>query len=245
MLQNQENFYWLFSSSAQTISAFIAFLITGYALVLNVMQNLEQKDETYADIHHKLKERYYRRLIMLAIITGLAIIFSLWMVYLNGEICESKWWLYILTVTFNLAAIIMGLLFVLAIINPNKYKIAAKEIIREITKDDISISDNQKAINVDQVFFMREFINLERNLRNKLMNKSIYISLPEGPKSNLTFRDMVFGLFQNELITFDERQELLELNRYRNLVFHGHLEKVDSNMVARVAKANQIIGRIE
>jgi hypothetical protein len=48
MPKDTQNYYWLFifSSSAQSISAFIAFLIAGYAIVLNVLDTLEDKDET-------------------------------------------------------------------------------------------------------------------------------------------------------------------------------------------------------
>ena len=62
LILNQENIYWLFSSSAQTISAFIAFLIAGYALVLSVMSNLEQQDESLIEIHTALRKQYYSKM---------------------------------------------------------------------------------------------------------------------------------------------------------------------------------------
>jgi len=39
---NQQNIYYYYSSSAQAIATFIAFLIAGYAIVYQTMNNLEQ-----------------------------------------------------------------------------------------------------------------------------------------------------------------------------------------------------------
>ena len=116
MIQDQQNYYWLFSSSAQTISAFVAFLITGFALVLNMME----------EIHTKLKSDYYKKIRILAVFTGLAIIFSLWMVYLNGGTSAHKSWLFMLTAGLNITAIVVGILFIISIINPGRYRTAAK-----------------------------------------------------------------------------------------------------------------------
>lgn len=238
MTINQENFYWLFSSSAQTISAFVAFLITGYALVLNSMQNLEMKDDTYEEINHKLKQKYYLRLIILMIVTGLAIISSLCMVFLNGIDYGPKGWLFPVTALVNLAAIILGVLFVLSIINPNNYKIAAKEII----KDD-KIKDSNT--NVDIASFMTEFIKLEKSVRDKLQNRNLYVPFGNSPKMVYSFRQMVEALNKNELISYYDFLELLKINKYRNLVFHGHLDKVEADMLAKIQKAEKIIENIK
>lgn len=45
-MNGSENIYWLFSSAAQTIAAFIAFLLAGYALVQTMMETAVQADET-------------------------------------------------------------------------------------------------------------------------------------------------------------------------------------------------------
>jgi hypothetical protein len=235
-----ENYYWLFSSSAQTISAFVAFLITGYALVLNMMQNLEQKDDTYEEVNHQLKKDYYNKLIILAVITGLAILSSLWMVYLNGIKFSHKSWLFPLTAFLNVLAIIVGIIFVLSIINPNKYKIAAKEIIKE-DKNKESKSDST----VDQTIFMVEFIKLEKNIRDILQAKQLYVPYGNIPKMVYSFRQMAEALSQNELIGYYDFLELLKINKYRNLVFHGHLDKVDADMLGKIEKANDIINHIK
>jgi hypothetical protein len=240
MTQDQQNFYWLFSSSAQTISAFVAFLITGYALVLNMMQNLEQKDETYEEIHHKMRIIYYDKLCWLAIVTVAAIISSLFMVYLNGGTFKYKWLLYLITVLINITAIIIGILFILSIINPDRYKKAAKEIIKEGKLESLT-----KANDVDQIKFINEFINLEKNIRDVLQKKQLYIPFDRNTKMQYSFREMVNALYGNELIRYYELLELLQINKYRNLIFHGHQDKVDSKMLDRIEKAKDVINKIK
>ena len=239
MQANQENFYWLFSSSAQTISAFVAFLVTGFALVLNMMDGLQQKDETLEDIHTKLKYDYYKKIRILAIVTGLAIIFSLWMVFLNGGESPNKCWLFILTSIINVSSIIFGILFVIAIINPDRYKNAAQEIIKEE-----KLEDSSKANSIDQATFMTEFIRLEKSVRDKLQSRQLYIPFGDTPKMVFSFRQMVSALNQNQLISRNELNDLMQINKYRNLVFHGHQDKVDKGMLDRVIDAHKIIDKI-
>jgi hypothetical protein len=48
------------------------------------MGSLEEKDDTLVDILHELKRKYYRQVLILSIITVLAIITNLLMVYLKA-----------------------------------------------------------------------------------------------------------------------------------------------------------------
>lgn len=239
MCPNQENIYWLFSSSAQTISAFVAFLVTGFAIVLNIMDNIQQKDDTLEDILTKLKSKYYNRLVFLLIITGLAIVFSLWMVYLNGGKSLHKIWLYPLTIIINVTAITVGIIFVISIINPGRYKKAAKEIIKED-----KFEDSSKKNEIDQITFMTEFIKLEKSIRDILIKKKLYIPYGETPKMAYSFRQMANALLQNELLDRQDIDDMLKINKYRNLVFHGHQAKVDKKMLERVRAAQKKIDGI-
>src|SRR5215211_741630 len=81
---NDENIYWLFSSAAQAIATFVAFLLAGYTLVHAMMESVQQHDDTLEEIHAALIRQYYRQIKWLAIITGVAVLGSLTMLYLNG-----------------------------------------------------------------------------------------------------------------------------------------------------------------
>lgn len=238
--QAPDNIYWLFSSSAQSVSAFIALLITGFAFVQTIMDGLQQKDETLEEIHDKLKKDYYNKIKILAIVTGFAIILSLLMVFLNGFCFPFKTILYILTALLNILAIGGGIFFVISIINPDRYKKAAEQIIKE---DKVEFS--QTGNPVDQMTFTTEFIKLEKKIREILQSKMLYVPYGETPRMIYSFRQMIQALLQNELITKNDYADLLQINKFRNLVFHGHVDNVDKGMVDRVKAALKIIENIK
>ena len=58
---------------------------------------------------------------------------------------------------------------------------------------------------------------------------------------SFSFRQMIESLLQNEVIGSPFFKELMEINKYRNLVFHGHVDEADSAMVDRThAAAEQV-----
>lgn len=239
MLQNQENYYWLFSSSSQTISAFVAFLVTGFALMLNIMDSQQQKDETLEDIHDKLKIKYYNRICILLVLTGIAIVSSLLMVYINGEILENKSIYFYSTVAINISAIIVAISFVIEIINPKKYAKVAREIIKDEKMED-STKDNK----IDHTIFINEFIELEKSIREKLKMLDLYVPSSDSTKMAYSFRQMINSLMINGLIQKDAYDNLLIVNKYRNLVFHGHQDKVDGGMLNKLRDASATIKQI-
>ncbi len=235
-----DNIYWLFSSSAQSVSAFIALLLTGFAFVQSIMDGLQLKDETLEEIHDKLKKDYYSKIKLLAIVTGLSIILSLLMVFLNGFSFHNKTIIYIFTATLNFIAIGGGIFFVISIINPDRYKKAAEQIIKA-DKAEFTQTGNE----VDQMTFTKEFIKLEKQIREILQSKKMYVPYGDAPRMIYSFRQMIQALRQNELINNDDYDLLLQINKFRNLVFHGHVDNVDKGMVDRVKNALNKIEKIK
>jgi hypothetical protein len=224
---NQDSYYWLFSTTSQTIASFIAFLLTGFALVLNMMDTLQQKDESLTEIHEQLKVTYYRRMLILSVISGLAILFSIAMLYVNGVEMENKPFLFVFSFALSVLSISLAIYFVIAIINPNRYKYAAEDILKE-EKTKFSITGSE----VNQVNFMNAYLDLERKVRKLLKVKNIL----SEEKEIHSFRQLVTAMYENEMITNEVLYELLQINKYRNLVVHGHLDQVDEGMVDRVKK---------
>jgi hypothetical protein len=234
---DEQRYYWLFSSSSQTIASLVAFLVTGFALVLNIMESFQQTDETLTEIHNQIKTSHYKKLYILSVISGLAIISSLLMIYVNGSRYSYKQVLFAITSVLNVMAIGLAILFIISIINPDKYKIAAEEILRE-EKNEFPESGNE----VDKTYFMSEFLELEKNIK-RLLNR------PDEHKTDLSqnphsFRQLVTDLFDKGSISKEELYELLRINKYRNLIFHGHLEKVDKSLVDKVKKINATIAKL-
>lgn len=226
MAPNQEKYYWLFSSSSQAIAAFIAFLVAGFTLVLNMMESLQQKDDTLEEIHDQLKSNYYKKLFVLTIISGLAILFSFWMLYLNGGTWKYTPVLFVITSCLNVMAIGLAIVFIISIINPEKYKNAAKEILSE-DKTEFTHKGNS----ADRTDFMNEFTELEKRIRHIIQQRKIVS--PDLMESS-QFRQLVKFLFEREVITKEQLYELLQITKYRNLIFHSGLQKVDIGMIDRI-----------
>lgn len=163
---NNDNLYWLFSAAAQSISAFVAFLLTGYALVHTLMEGAREKDDSLEEIHVALKKKYHSRLTLLAGVTGLAIVFSLLMVFLNRWSFQGKNFLIGVTTVVDLLAIIGGLAFVVSIVNPARYEKTATRVLEE-EKQELQLSGQRTS----SWEFFEEFRRLERLIRDYLRQR--------------------------------------------------------------------------
>src|SRR5215218_2721195 len=160
---NDENIYWLFSSSAQAIATFVAFLLAGYTLVHAMMDSVQQRDDTLEEIHAALIRQYYRQIKALAIITGAAVLGSLTMLYLNGFAWPYKGVVVAIAATLDIAAIVWGITFVIRIIDPDKYTNTAKRLLEEQAQT-MDLAGKQE----DSEDLFTLFERLETAMRNTL-----------------------------------------------------------------------------
>ena len=233
--------YWTFSAAAQSISAFVAFLLTGYALVHTLMEAAREKDDTLEEIHSVLLSTYHKRLTILACLTGAAVILSLIVVYLNRPNAAVSGWLVLFVGIVDLLAIIQGLVFVVSIVDPKKYRrVAVKEL--ELTPPEPGASTQS----VPASDFFDAFRHLEKLTRNYIQGRELYFPSRGSPRTpSYSFRQMIDILFQNERIDSQFSNDLIKINKYRNLVFHSLVDKADLNMVEKVREAAARIEKLE
>ena len=233
---NVENVYWTFSAAAQAVAAFIALLITGYALVLSMMESAVRADDTLIDINESLKKDYHKVLSILAIITAVSIISCLAVVYFNKSYYWWTIWLERIAVITTIISIFGGVYFVVSIIDPKKYSRKAISLSIELkpkSSDNVSPRD----------IFIKEFIELERLIRSLWEDRTDQGRV--GRRGVLPgFREMVEALSKDEVLPFGIYQELLIVNRYRNLVFHGHIEELDKRIVENIIKIKEEVHRL-
>ncbi|MNW57301.1 hypothetical protein D3C74_350960 [compost metagenome] len=58
-------------------------------------------------------------------------------------------------------------------------------------------------------------------------------------------REVVETFHKNGLLNHDEYERFIEVIKYRNLVFHGHLDTVDKSKVDETVKLNDVVNQIE
>ena len=227
-----DSLYWLFSSSAQAISALVAFLLAGLALVQAIMENAQQRDDTLVEIHARLQAIHYRFFKLVAIGTGFAVGLSLSMLVVNAYSFPGKMWAAAIIALFNLVVLGGAIAFVLRIIDPDRYQVTAQNIIEQDRKK----YKLPKPVVADKEFFS-EFVKLESDVRDFLKLKRQFLSNQDSPRLSFSFRQMIDTLHRNELISSYFYEDLERINRYRNLVFHGQAHETDKEMVDRIKAA--------
>jgi hypothetical protein len=228
---NHDYVFWTFSAASQSISAFVAFLLTGYALVHNLMESARERDDSLEDLHNELRGSQHKWLTGLAALTGVAIVLSLVVVYLNRSNVPVAAWLQIVVAVIDLGAVAGGLWFVVTIVDPRKYqKAAEKELRRESVASEPQTSSAE---------FFAAFLHLERLVRDYLRSRDLYVPSRGAPRMSYSFRQMIEALLKNEKIDQGFFAELMEINKYRNLVFHGHVSSASVSMVHRVREASK------
>jgi hypothetical protein len=224
-----DHIYWAYSAAAQSISAFVALLLTEYTLVHMFMESARDRDDSLEEIHKALRKTYHERLTRLAWLTGTAIILSLLVAYLNRPNAPVANWIQFLVAAIDLFSIIGGLRFVVSIVDPEKYQLAARKELKQTLQSTSVNSPSNK--------FFEAFLHLERIIRDYIMNRELFVPSKGSAKMFFSFRQMIEALLVNEKINRSFYEELLEINKYRNLVFHGHVTQVDEIMVERTRKA--------
>lgn len=228
---NDENIYWLFSSAAQSIATFVAFLLAGYTLVHAMMGSVQQRDDTLEEIHGALIRQYYQQIKSLAIITGAAVLSSLTMLYLNGFAWPYKAVLVVIAALLDIAAIVWGLTFVIRIIDPDKYKNAAKRLIEEDTQ---AVERDGKQEDAKDFFAL--FERLETALQNVVERAGLPLPADERSIRNPFFRQ-ILALYQNRLIDRAFFNNLLKLDRYHNLAYYGRVRTIDQTVIDQARSA--------
>jgi hypothetical protein len=229
---NDENIYWLFSSAAQSIATFVAFLLAGYTLVHAMMESVQQRDDTLEEIHSALIRQYYRQIKSLAIITGVAVLGSLSMLYLNGFAWPYKEVVVAIAAALDIAAIAWGIAFVIRIIDPDKYSNAAKRLIEEDAQA-LDLGGKQE----DSEDFFTLFERLEAAMRDALGPNRLPDPSDDRGRRDWSFRQMLLALLQNDQIDRSFFHTLMRIGRYRNLAYYGRLRNVDKAMIDQTRAA--------
>jgi hypothetical protein len=132
----------------------------------------------------------------------------------------------------DISIVIASIVFVASIVRPSRYsKAAQREYIA--SQKNIEAAPGQEPSSM----FFRQFIELEQSIREYLKQHKLYIPSQGAPRMSFSFRQMVDALYQNECIPREFRDMLIEVNKFRNLVFHGHMDQVNEGVIRSLQKA--------
>ena len=225
---NNDGLNWFFSSSAQTVAAFVAFLLSGFSISINMADEAVKNDDTYKEIISAFKSSQYIHLKDLSFLTGLAITTNLLILGLAWHTIPYYSYLHYIGFTLNFLAILLAIIFILKSVDPLKYqKTAKKEIENMISKmppkEQVGLAD-----------FITIFIEIEKKMRSifEIHSRDIIVSSARG-MDFLSLNKIIYSLSDFQIINKPLTISLNEISKYRNLVVHGHIESVDPEMIAK------------
>jgi hypothetical protein len=235
---NNDYIYWTFTAAAQCVATFVALLLTGYALVLSQIEAARDRDDSLQELHGVLRASYHARLKVLAWLTATAVLLSLMVVWDNRANDPASGWVMAVAAVVDVVAMVAGLAFVVTIIDPAKYQKAAERELEHQQQEQQARAGTGQAsgtvTSADELF--RAFRQLERALREQLRRLDLPLGDREEGKYAGSVRQMANALLESGFIGDELHTELLQLGKYRNLVFHGHVKQADTGMVERVAQ---------
>jgi hypothetical protein len=219
-MNDSNNIYYLFSTAAQSIAAFIGLLIAGYALVLSMMDAAVRDDETRADVYDELKRQFHQKLKWLATVTAIAIFGCLVVIFLNKY--EHMIFPYLAIGVFLLvsASIFGGVLFVITIIDPSKYRTVARQLAREVEAPEIVPG------RVSRGDFLESFINIEQLVR-RIWGEQTNRERVGSRQGFPSFREMLEVLASRGIIDQTLHAKLMSISRHRNVIVHGEVDFVN------------------
>ena len=240
---NTDYIYWTFTAAAQCVATFVALLLTGYALVLSQIEAARERDDSLQELHTVLRASYHARLKVLAWITAAAVVLSLFVVWDNRSTVPASNWVMGIAAALDIVAMVAGLAFVVTIIDPAKYQKAAERELEQRQQQQQEAAQQKETSAED---FFKAFREMEKALRQLVGRSRMVVGEPreDGSKGNPSVRQMAIALLDNGVIDDSFHAELLQIAKYRNLLFHGHVKKADAGMVERTSRAAALVRQL-
>jgi hypothetical protein len=240
---NNENYYWLFSTATQSIAALVAFILAGVTLAFSMMDGLVEKDETMTNIIYSLKRKQYSRLVWLSIFAAIAIISSLFSIYINS--CDSLWGtsFRIIAIVSDLITIVYSMVFVIGIIDPERYKKEANELYSKLDKEiapktELKVKKSSATESGEEISrndstnrFLYQFDELEQDIWQYIEVNKLYSIKSLADFSRMSLGIMTNILFNNGKISEKLRNLLIEVYNFRNYIVHGNFSLVSANVM--------------
>lgn len=220
---NSDNIYWYFSTSAQSIAAFIGFLTAGFYFVQDKLDGLKSSDETLEPIIKEIKRNNFIKLKVLCLLTGASIITSIALVFLNKYEFKGFNFAVIIASAINLVTIVWAIIFIISIVNPDRIENTAIKLIQE--NKDLNTPEETESMKIGE--FLEKFIKLESLVRNSFFRLGISLQSEGNGKTILRLHDIFTMLFQMEYINLETLSKLNEINKIRNLAAHGQIDRID------------------
>jgi hypothetical protein len=230
---NSDTLYWVFSTMPQTLAAFVGLVIAGVSFIQQRIDDIVETDSTYTEIYEDVKKYIHSGLKKILYASLCILPIDFFCLYLNGYIINviHNPFVFIicsLLVLINVCIFGYTILYVVKILSPKFLSSTIAKLSNEYHGGSVDISD-----------FIKHFMDFEKEVR-RVTEKSLAIQ-----EKTMNIYQMVNVLFSAGILTRQEVNRILTLNKMRNLIIHGgeikHVEKtLDNQLIAITNKLNDI-----
>ena len=232
---NENQLLYIFSAMAQVIGGIFGLTLTAYVFFVDKFMDSAKDDDTYYDAKISLLKQYFFSLIIIAIICGLTIFFSV-----AGIITLHNWSIvypFIIdeSITIFFVGIVVVLKFGVTLLDPEKLNKELAKMKQQAEKFYQNI-DMTKA--GDFSVFLRTY-----NLLEKLIIDIAKECEKDRPTYYNNYRPQIIQslktLFSNEIITYNLYAEINELRVYHNGLVHGVDFTVSKYICDRISEIHE------
>lgn len=237
LLVGFEELRWIFSSSAQLISALVAFLLAGYVLFINELNQKGERELDLSDITDNLKLMFFGRLKIVFLFSFFSIAFSLISLAFSVSI-RSGFIAALHGLTFMFIGITLYLTFnfIIFLIDPSNIKRTAENMMLSGKNKEYSFVEKESDAHVNYFNFMSKYTEIEKVLRSKMKSSELrYIS----PIRILNY------LYQKELIDHCLYLDLTNIIKFRNTIVHTDQKNVSNEAIKILTGAIEELKKIK
>jgi hypothetical protein len=230
---SSDTLYWIFSTMPQTLAAFVGLVIAGVCFIQQRIDDVVETDSTFTEIYMDVKKCIHSGLKKILYASLCVLAADFFCLYLNKNIANASHNIYVvigcsLMVVVNICIFAYTIVYVLRILNPRFLNDTIHRLSNEYHDGTVDIS-----------YFIRHFADFEKEIR-RVAEKSLYAS-----EKAVNIYQMVNMLFTAGILTRQEVNKILNINKMRNLVIHGgdikHVEKaIDNQLVTITNKLRDI-----
>ena len=214
-------------------------MAAGFFFVYDRIDKQVEKDETLEEIYADIKSQYYTRLRALFILTGLSIILSLLVVFINGY--NLGWFgIFIKWIVALLNVVTIG--WAIFIIEPDKVQRTAQKLIKENKE----VFESHGEGTISKEVYLDKFDELEKLLRNIAGKYQMGDNRRDRYRDFFSVGEITRALYHRRLLNPQQLRDISEASKIRNLVAHGENQNIEvkqgdkiDNLINQLKKYNQ------
>lgn len=233
---------WLFSTAPQTIAAFVGLIFAGVSFIIGKIDEKIKEDPTLKEIYEAIRNQMYSGLKLLLFTTSSSIVLDLICLsinpLLNNEKILSKdlfyFDIFFIPALFllNVFVLFQASSYIKKIMDPKFFEKTVKQLLKQYQEK----GSSHKTVSIGT--FMENYIRLEKILKNMYRNHTNKCDEDNGNMNInqrlMTARDYARKLYGLKLLKKNDFNEVMDLNRFRNLVAHGEIDQIEKEMNDRV-----------